>query len=286
MYDLLASGKLTHSELCTFYRQTAEQYRNAQADNNNAAGANLDNGVSNDYAVANNNDEGGTVNGRIESGVPSEAGGNVSNGETGAPVGINPDGETTDRGISPLGADGRADTELHGVVRLSDTSKQALANSSIPEVEFENFSAEPAVFSSALDAARTSDSENGWAATPQSPEALAERGVELFMSTDEAAGFGITPTGDIIGVFKNGHSCVDGVFGSANFITSVYGFEQWGSGSKFADPIMQASNKAKSAEWLYANQAAIDKALAKVWRNKKTRSAQKRYGSRKHRLHW
>lgn len=154
--------------------------------------------------------KGGAINAGTESGVSTEgrtgtaAEGADSNGDTGARLDDIRSGN--DRGAQEQGPVGRGDTGVHGVIRLSETEKRIITDSGNTVVELEDFTSEPAVFSSALTAAREADVRNGWAVSPQNAESLAERNVTLLMSEDGSAGLGITPSGDIIGVFKNPQS--------------------------------------------------------------------------------
>lgn len=154
--------------------------------------------------------KGGAVNAGTESGVSTEgrtgtaAEGADSNGDTGARLDVIRSGD--DRGAQEQRPVGRGDTGVHGVIRLSETEKRIITDSGNTVVELEDFTSEPAVFSSALTAAREADARNGWAVSPQDAESLAERNVTLLMSEDGSAGLGVTPGGDIIGVFKNPQS--------------------------------------------------------------------------------
>lgn len=156
--------------------------------------------------------KGGAINAGTESGVSTEgrtgtaAEGADSNGDTGARLDGNPDGARADRGVQEQGPVGRGNIGVHGVVHLSEAEKKIITDSGNAVVELKDFTSEPAVFSSALTAAREADTRNGWAVSPQGAESLAERNVTLLMSEDGGAGLGVTPGGDIIGVFKNPQS--------------------------------------------------------------------------------
>ena len=65
----------------------------------------------------------------------------------------------------------------------------------------QNFDADSAAFSSALEAARTADADHGWAVTPQTAEDL--QGKRTFMDEGGTIGFALTDDGDIEAVFKN-----------------------------------------------------------------------------------
>ncbi|MDY3079028.1 MAG: zeta toxin family protein [Oscillospiraceae bacterium] len=154
--------------------------------------------------------KGGAINAGTESGVSTEgrtgtaAEGADSDGDTGARLDVIRSGDDSE--ASQAGELGRGGTGVHGVIRLSETEKRIITDSGNAVVELEDFTAEPAVFSSALTAAREADARNGWAVSPQDAESLAERNVTLLMSEDGGAGLGVTPGGDIIGVFKNPQS--------------------------------------------------------------------------------
>lgn len=154
--------------------------------------------------------KGGAINAGTESGVSTEgrtgtaAEGADSDGDTGARLDVIRSGDDSE--ASQAGELGRGGTGVHGVIRLSETEKRIITDSGNAVVELEDFTAEPAVFSSALTAAREADARNGWAVSPQDAESLAERNVTLLMSEDGSAGLGVTPSGDIIGVFKNPQS--------------------------------------------------------------------------------
>ncbi|MGM9556537.1 MAG: zeta toxin family protein [Oscillospiraceae bacterium] len=156
--------------------------------------------------------KGGAENAGTQSGVSPEgrtgtaAEGADSNGDTGARLDGNPDGARADRGVQEQGPVGRGNIGVHGVVHLSEVEKKIITDSGNAVVELKDFTSEPAVFSSALKAAREADTRNGWAVSPQDAESLAERNVTLLMSEDGGAGLGVTPGGDIIGVFKNPQS--------------------------------------------------------------------------------
>ncbi len=89
-----------------------------------------------------------------------------------------------------------------GVVRLSSGLQSAYSERGISPFELVNNSNDHAAFSFALDEARNSDSNNGWAVTPKSAETLDEENVATFMHPEGGAGFGIMPDGDIVAVFK------------------------------------------------------------------------------------
>ena len=177
---------------------------------------NVDNTGGIGYTGISNNSQEGTVNAGTQSGVQAadaRDSGATLDGDGGAGARLDglSGGYLSDRGLSERAEnDGRGDTELPKVVRLSAEDNKSIENSGSASVELDDFTNEPAAFSSALDKARNADARNGWAVTPQSADSLAERGVKLLMKADGATGLGVAPDGDIIGVFKNPNSHVIG----------------------------------------------------------------------------
>lgn len=102
--------------------------------------------------------KGGAVNAGTESGVSTEgrtgtaAEGADSDGDTGARLDVIRSGDDSE--ASQAGELGRGGTGVHGVIRLSETEKRIITDSGNAVVELEDFTSEPAVFSSALTAAR------------------------------------------------------------------------------------------------------------------------------------
>lgn len=175
---------------------------------------NVDNTGDIGYTGISNNSQEGTVNAGTQSGVQAaDDGGATLDGDGGAGTRLDglSGGYLGDRGLSERPrVVGRENTELPKVVRLSVEDNKSIENSGSASVGLDDFTSEPAAFSSALDEARNADAENGWAVTPQSANSLAERGVKLLMKADGATGLGVAPDGDIIGVFKNPNSNVRG----------------------------------------------------------------------------
>lgn len=125
-------------------------------------------------------------------------------GNSGTGVRGRPDGGTADRGVPGRSENvGREDLQFSGVVLLSPESQQTLTERGIVNVELHDSSADNTAFSSALDAARAVDSQNGWAVTPKSPEELAQSGAKSYMDQNGSTGFAIAPDGDIEAVFAN-----------------------------------------------------------------------------------
>lgn len=84
---------------------------------------------------------------------------------------------------------------------LSQNLQRAFEQRGVVAAELYNFDADSAAFSAALEAARTADTDHGWAVTPQSIEDL--QGKTLLMDEGGTIGFAVTADGDIEAVFKN-----------------------------------------------------------------------------------
>lgn len=166
----------------------------------------------------------GAENAGTQSGVSPEA--RLSVGGTAAGARVDGDGDTGarldelsgrrgDGGVVPGGRlAGRKNSPVSDIVRLSETDKKLISDSGATAVELNDYTEQPAVFSSALKAAREADVANGWAVSPQDAEDLRKRKVKLLMSETGSAGLGVTPDGDIIGVFKNSQMQERGVLTS------------------------------------------------------------------------
>lgn len=101
-------------------------------------------------------------------------------------------------------AGGRQDGRTNQVFSgrgLSQNLQRAFEQRGVVAAELQNFDADSAAFSSALEAARTADADHGWAVTPQSVEDL--QGKTLLMDEGGTIGFAVTADGDIEAVFKN-----------------------------------------------------------------------------------
>lgn len=101
-------------------------------------------------------------------------------------------------------AGGRQDGRTNQVFSgrgLSQSLQRAFEQSGVVATELYNFDADSAAFSTALEAARTADTDHGWAVTPQSVEDL--QGKTLLMDEGGTIGFAVTADGDIEAVFKN-----------------------------------------------------------------------------------
>lgn len=160
--------------------------------------------------------KGGAENAGTQSGVSPEA--RLSVGDAAAREGADGDGDTGARldklsgrrerdSVVPKGRLlGRRNSPDAEIVRLSETDKKLISDSGATAVELNDYTEQPAVFSSALETAREADTINGWAVSLQDAEDLRKRKVRLIMSEDGSTGLGVTPDGDIIGVFKNPQS--------------------------------------------------------------------------------
>ena len=95
---------------------------------------------------------------------------------------------------------------LSKVVRLTPKTEEALNKSGVVSLELIDSSGDSNAFSIALDSARKSDADHGWAVTPKSAEELVENNVRTIMTSDGGAGLGVAPDGDIEAVFKNQNS--------------------------------------------------------------------------------
>lgn len=160
--------------------------------------------------------KGGAENAGTQSGVSPEA--RLSVGDAAPRKGADGDGDTgarldglsgrrgRDRVVQGDGVLGRENSPDAEIVRLSETDKKLISDSGATAVELNDYTEQPAVFSSALEAAREADTINGWAVSPQDAEDLRKRKVKLLLNDDGTIGLGVTPDGDIIGVFKNPQS--------------------------------------------------------------------------------
>lgn len=86
---------------------------------------------------------------------------------------------------------------------LSEQAVSTIYSRGVDVAETKNVSANGAAFSIALDEARLADAKNGWAVTPKTEHEIVESGVQVFMDSNGAVGFGIAPDGDIEAVFAN-----------------------------------------------------------------------------------
>lgn len=111
-----------------------------------------------------------------------------------------PGGQFSDRRDAGGRQNGRTNQVFSGR-GLSQNLQRAFEQRGVVAAELQNFDADSAAFSSALDAARTADADHGWAVTPQSAEGL--QGKTLLMDEGGTIGFAVTADGDIEAVFKN-----------------------------------------------------------------------------------
>lgn len=87
--------------------------------------------------------------------------------------------------------DGRGNLQVSGIVLLSGHAKSTLKGRGVVVEEAYDASGNKAAFCSALDAARNSDSDNGWAVTPKTVESLDENGAKPFMTENGTAGYAL-----------------------------------------------------------------------------------------------
>ena len=111
-----------------------------------------------------------------------------------------PGGQFSDRRDAGGRQNGRTNQVFSGR-GLSQNLQRAFEQRGVVAAELQNFDADSAAFSSALDAARTADADHGRAVTPQSAEDL--QGKTLLMDEGGTIGFAVTADGDIEAVFKN-----------------------------------------------------------------------------------
>lgn len=161
---------------------------------------NIDNTVNNPYNESKN---GGAVNdgNRMDSGMADGV----------------PKRQWAGTEVPRFGELGRGNQELSRRNIISNL-KAVLRQSGVVATELQNFDADSAAFSNALNAARTADAKNGWAVTPQPVEQL--QGKQLYMDANGTIGFALTEDGDIEAVFKNGETnhtrhALDGVMPQA-----------------------------------------------------------------------
>lgn len=144
---------------------------------------NIDNAANLLYNVASE------VNSNDRQGSLKEAGRGVSGRESNL-------GAFSERDASERGS------RLDGGVLLSDKAKAAIKGRGKTVVDL-SLTTDRAAFSAALDAARESNTKNGWAVSPKSTEELSKEGTKVFMNDAGNAGLVVTADGDIEAVFAN-----------------------------------------------------------------------------------
>lgn len=163
-----------------------ENAQTVSATEQRTAQLNIDNAAANGYNQI-INENGGAANGLYE--------------ETGRISGAVPVREGPRGTLSQERADGSGNLGVSRIVLLSEAARKTLEQRGVVPAEFA--SSDNAAFSSALTAARDSDTRNGWAVTPEPGAKLDQRGARSFLTGNGTSGFAITPDGDIIGVFSN-----------------------------------------------------------------------------------
>ena len=86
---------------------------------------------------------------------------------------------------------------------LSAELREKLTGYGVPDLGLKDSSGDRETFVAALNEARESDADHGWAVSPQTEESLTEEGTRPFLSEDGMAGIGVKADGDITAVFKN-----------------------------------------------------------------------------------
>jgi hypothetical protein len=112
------------------------------------------------------------------------------------------DGGKPNLEMAQRGQLGQGNIRESGVVLLSEQSRNTLTKRGVVTEDY-SASEDKAAFSAALDRARNADAKNGWAVSPQNADDLAEYGTKTYLSPRANSGFGVTPDGDIVGVFAN-----------------------------------------------------------------------------------
>lgn len=136
--------------------------------------------------------------------VRENAGEDQLHGASGEGVREGRSGADTDQRVSGGLRDARrGNLSSSGVLLLSEESKRIIEERGAVYVEVHETTEDRAAFSDALNAARTADTRNGWAVSPKSVEELSAPGMRTFMSDGNYAGFAVTESGDIEGVFSN-----------------------------------------------------------------------------------
>ena len=188
---LLGGGQTTVQSLGTVIK--------APAGNNVPLQQNIDNAAQQRYTEINEEMNGGTENGIRDAGLQqNDPGRSVPENRAGIP-GIYQYSNSDNSGQRESGGV-RVDT---GFVLISEKALSILQKRGIVPVEAKDVSTDKTAFSYALDAARNSNSTNGWAVTPKSAEELEQSGARLFMDERGSAGLAVAPDGDIEAVFAN-----------------------------------------------------------------------------------
>jgi len=169
-------------------------------------------------------------------------------GIVGEGVRTRPDGGRIDRGISVRSeTNRRGNLSLPGVVLLNPKSQQILKQRGIVNIELHESSDDNAVFSFALQQARTADAANGWAVTPKDAvenymrDGKSREEAEKSAFLDAVKGVGWASAGGfLMGEITGGTSSV-----SAGHKAQRAGTKIKAKGNKMVDAIIQDGLAAK-----------------------------------------
>ena len=103
----------------------------------------------------------------------------------------------------PGGSNTPDDLRVSGELRVSDALTEAQQRKGTPTYPVKDTTTEPGKYEQALTAGRNSDPQNGWCVTPKSAKELKDGNVRTFTDENGTVGVGVSPDGDIVGVFKN-----------------------------------------------------------------------------------
>jgi hypothetical protein len=103
----------------------------------------------------------------------------------------------------PGGSNTPDDLRVPGELRVSDALTEAQQKKGTPTYPVKDTTTEPGKYEQALTAGRNSDPQNGWCVTPKSAKELKDGNVRTFTDENGTVGVGVSPDGDIVGVFKN-----------------------------------------------------------------------------------
>lgn len=103
----------------------------------------------------------------------------------------------------PGGSNTPDDLRVPGELRVSDALTEAQQKKGTPTYPVKDTTTDPGSYEQALTAGRNSDPQNGWCVTPKSAQELKGGNVRTFMDENGTVGVGVSPDGDIVGVFKN-----------------------------------------------------------------------------------
>lgn len=103
----------------------------------------------------------------------------------------------------PGGSNTPDDLRVPGELRVSDALTEAQQKKGTPTYPVKDTTTDPGSYEQALTAGRNSDPQNGWCVTPKSAKELKDGNVRTFTDENGTVGVGVSPDGDIVGVFKN-----------------------------------------------------------------------------------